>query len=761
MKRIILLLSFVAVVLKVHAQQNEFMFYNMSLIPQSSYVNPAVMPNDQIFIGFPLIGGINLNAANTGFSYSTLLAKSASNGEFTSLLNSLPKKNYLNLRLHNDIISFGYRTKKMYFFLSVTEKAELQMRYPTDFLKFAWMGNGDMLGQKLSFDFGLEAIHYRQYSLLVSRQINPKLCVAMRVSKLYGMENIHTAKSDVTMFTDTNNFALTATSDVELNTSGLSRIDINQKPYSKYHLNKNNKGWSFDVGGNFKLTEMITLTGSVLSLGYIKWVDDLKTYQSKKPGASFTYDGIDLNKVFTDKNASVNSTIKGVTDSAVSQLAIVEVSKSYKTKMNSQFYVGGFIQPFKNMKSFKGSLMFSGSVSDKTVRMGASAGATITVGDWLDLGVTYSLHQRSYNNLGVAISLMPGGSNFYVLTDNIFGAIKYKDATAVNVRVGFSLIYGKYFLNDDMDGDLVPDDEDKCPRQAGKKELNGCPDKDGDNVIDSEDDCPMEFGTKAMNGCPDRDGDRIIDRYDECPDVPGENQFKGCPDRDHDGIRDSDDRCPTEAGTAELKGCPDKDGDGTGDADDLCPDVAGTKNNKGCPVDTDGDGVGDNTDKCPDVVGPKENDGCPDIDTDGDSIKDKDDKCPQTAGDKFNNGCPKLSDADLATVNEVQEKTKFNEDGSEIKTTSYEALELFANWMNNNKSVVILRGHTSNEKSESIALALSKERVEAVRTYLIAKNVNPTRISIEFLGSAKPIADNNTAEGREKNNRIEFEISFR
>lgn len=761
MKKLVLLISLLTLVITGQAQQNEFMFYNMSLIPQSSYVNPAVMPNDQIFIGFPGIGGINVNASNTGFSYNTLLAKSASNAEFTSLLNSLPKKNYLNLRLHDDIISFGFRTKKMYFFLSATEKAELQLRYPTDFLKFAWMGNGDMLGQKLSFDFGLEAIHYRQYGLLVSRQINPKLCVAMRVSKLYGMENIHTAKSDVTMYTDSNNFALTATSDVELNTSGLSRIDIAQKPYSAYHLNKNNKGWSFDFGGNFKLTDKITLTGSVLSLGYIKWVDDVKTYQSKNPGASYTYDGIDLNKVFADKNASVENTLKGVTDSAVSKLAIVEVSKSYRTRMSSQFYVGGLIQPFKKMKSFKGSLLFSGNVSDKTVRMGASAGATITVGDWLDLGLTYSLHQRSYNNLGIAISMMPGGSNFYILTDNIFGALKYKDAKAVNVRIGFSLIYGKYFLNDDMDGDLVPDDQDKCPRQAGKKELNGCPDKDGDNVIDSEDDCPMEFGTKAMNGCPDRDGDRIIDRYDECPDVPGENQFKGCPDRDHDGIRDSEDKCPTEAGTAELKGCPDKDGDGIGDADDLCPDVAGTRNNKGCPIDTDGDGVGDNVDKCPDVVGPKENDGCPDLDTDGDGVKDKDDKCPQTAGDKMNNGCPRLSENDAAIVHEVQDKTKFNDEGAELKATSYEALEIFANWMNSNTSVVTLRGHTSNEKSESIALALSKERAEAVRSYLIAKNVNPTRINVEYFGSSKPLADNNTAEGREKNNRVEFEISFR
>jgi outer membrane protein OmpA-like peptidoglycan-associated protein len=174
-----------------------------------------------------------------------------------------------------------------------------------------------------------------------------------------------------------------------------------------------------------------------------------------------------------------------------------------------------------------------------------------------------------------------------------------------------------------------------------------------------------------------------------------------------------------------------------------------------------GDGVGDNVDKCPDVVGPKENEGCPDVDADGDGIKDKEDKCPQTPGDKTNDGCPKITDKDAEIVNEVQDKLKFNGDGAEIKPLSYETLELFANWMNANKAIVKLKGHTSNEKSESISLALSKERVEAVRKYLMAKNVNPTRIDVEYFGSAKPVADNNTAEGREKNNRVEFEISFR
>ena len=738
--------------------QDDFTLYNMNLIPQASYVNPAIMPNDQIFIGFPVLGNINLGVSNTGFSYNDLFKATSSSDVITQIITKLPKNNYFNFKTNVDLISFGYRSKKMYFYFSATEKVSMQFRYPTDFLKFAWFGNGDLLGQTLNFNFGLEAIHYRNYGLLASRQINNKLLVGARFSYLYGMENIHTALSDISLLTDENTYALTAKSNIEINTSGLSQIDIAKSPYTTYHLGKKNRGFGLDLGGEYKLTNYLTLTASVVNLGYIKWNDDIKNYKSQNPNASYTFDGVNLNQVFSDSAAGIDNTLKGLQDSILNKFKIVENYQPYKTTLPPKIFVGGILKISKNIKA---SLLIQSYFFDGKPKLAVSAGFTASPLEWVDLGLTYSAYKGNYKNVGLAISLWPGGSNLHLITDNILGAIKYKDAKNLNVRFGFSLVYGKYFLNDDMDGDLVADDIDKCPRQAGKQELGGCPDRDGDLIIDSEDDCPGEFGTKAMNGCPDRDGDRVIDRYDDCPDVSGEVQFKGCPDRDHDGIKDSEDKCPTDAGTTELKGCPDKDGDGVGDSDDLCPDVPGTRNNRGCPVDTDGDGIADINDKCPDVMGEKNNGGCPDIDSDGDGVNDKDDLCPLTTGELSNNGCPNLNDADKSIAYEAQINLKFKDNTSEIIPTSYASLEVLATWMNTSKANLVLKAHTSNEESESINLALSKERSEAVKKFLVAKNVNPTKVTTEFYGSSKPIGDNNTPDGREKNNRVEFVIAFK
>lgn len=73
------------------------------------------------------------------------------------------------------------------------------------------------------------------------------------------------------------------------------------------------------------------------------------------------------------------------------------------------------------------------------------------------------------------------------------------------------------------------------------------------------------------------------------------------------------------------------------------------------------------------------------------------------------------------------------------------------------KKVKII-GHTDSSGDANKNFLLSQERAIAVRNYLVGKNIAADRLSTEGMGSNKPVADNNTAEGRKKNRRIEFEV---
>lgn len=314
----------------------------------------------------------------------------------------------------------------------------------------------------------------------------------------------------------------------------------------------------------------------------------------------------------------------------------------------------------------------------------------------------------------------------------------------------------------DSDGDGIADAVDECPFEAGVRAFKGCPDTDGDGVKDADDECPNEAGPSALKGCPDKDSDGIADRNDACPEVKGIALFKGCPDTDKDSIPDSEDACPELAGPKENQGCPDSDGDGVYDNVDKCPTVSGLRELEGCPyADTDGDGVKDKDDKCPNEKGPAENNGCPYSDTDGDGIIDLEDKCPNTPGIKEKDGCPPISKEDQEVLNKAFDNLEFETGKAIIRSSSNSSLDELADLFKAKpKFMLLIEGHTDNVGSRSSNLTLSKNRAAAVKLYLQKKGIEGSRLIVKHYGPDKPIADNSTEEGRQRNRRVEMTVIF-
>ena len=63
-------------------------------------------------------------------------------------------------------------------------------------------------------------------------------------------------------------------------------------------------------------------------------------------------------------------------------------------------------------------------------------------------------------------------------------------------------------------------------------------------------------------------------------------------------------------------------------------------------------------------------------------------------------------------------------------------------------------------KKSSNNLILSKKRAEAVALYLNQRGVQMDRLVIQYFGEEKPIYNNDTEEGRQKNRRVEMTIIF-
>ena len=71
---------------------------------------------------------------------------------------------------------------------------------------------------------------------------------------------------------------------------------------------------------------------------------------------------------------------------------------------------------------------------------------------------------------------------------------------------------------------------------------------------------------------------------------------------------------------------------------------------------------------------------------------------------------------------------------------------------------ISIQGHTDNTGKEEYNLTLSKKRAESVTNYLVSKGIAKNRLSTEAMGETNPRFDNNTADGRSKNRRVEMAI---
>jgi outer membrane protein OmpA-like peptidoglycan-associated protein len=314
----------------------------------------------------------------------------------------------------------------------------------------------------------------------------------------------------------------------------------------------------------------------------------------------------------------------------------------------------------------------------------------------------------------------------------------------------------------DEDKDKVSDKMDECKNVPGTWAFLGCPDTDGDKIIDSEDACVTIAGLKEFKGCPDTDGDKIIDSEDACPTVAGVVALKGCPDQDADGVTDAEDVCPDNAGPKENQGCPDQDNDGLFDYVDNCPMVAGPRENQGCPwPDTDADGLLDKDDDCPNLAGPEANKGCPYKDSDADGLLDKDDDCPNTLGPKTNKGCPIIEQAVIEVLKTAFDNLEFESAKDVIFESSKPSLNELAEVLKKKTTWKLeIAGHTDNVGDDNGNLVLSKKRAEALKAYLVSQGVDEARLLTLYFGETKPIATNDTPEGRQKNRRVEMKIVF-
>lgn len=212
-----------------------------------------------------------------------------------------------------------------------------------------------------------------------------------------------------------------------------------------------------------------------------------------------------------------------------------------------------------------------------------------------------------------------------------------------------------------------------------------------------------------------------------------------------------------EAPVEQLAAAPaDADADGVADDQDQCPDTTAgvTVDANGCPLDADKDGVTDSQDQCPNTVAGAKVDakGC-EIDTDKDGVADSADKCPDTkAGAAVDaTGCYQMLQQEVGIALNVT----FASGKADIQGDASAEIQKVADFMTQYPNVnVTIEGHTDSRGNAKLNKNLSQKRADAVKAEIVKLGVDAARLASVGYGSAQPVADNATEEGRAQNRRV-------
>jgi len=90
---------------------------------------------------------------------------------------------------------------------------------------------------------------------------------------------------------------------------------------------------------------------------------------------------------------------------------------------------------------------------------------------------------------------------------------------------------------------------------------------------------------------------------------------------------------------------------------------------------------------------------------------------------------------------------------------SFAVLDEVFEFLRSNVDVKVeIGGHTNNMPSHDFCDSLSRLRAKAVANYLVQKGISASKLQFRGYGKRKPIANNLTAAGRKKNQRVEIKI---
>lgn len=418
------IVSIVWMVIPLHAWgQQELTLHFMQEVAQASVTNPAFFPEKKLVIGLPSFAS---NYGNNAFAYNDLIRKTAGDTtilDVDNVIDKLENRNILQNQTSIELLRVHFRlVENLYAAVLLNEFFTTKFKYSRDLIDLLWNGNAGSIGRNTAINPDLRTAYYRELGLGLGYRWG-KFRIGIQGKFLAGLADITTTRENTTVFTDPDTYAITIRTDYQINTAGIDNFKADPLNAA---LSLKNKGVALDAGLAYRVHKW-EVAASIINLGFIQWQDDVRNYSNQE---SLLYDGIGLNSYFDDGDFNFDNLL----DSLKNTFRPKETYENYRSHLvpETYFSISYHPSPFLSL----GTLWYTDWLEDP--QHAFTACANIAMNQVLKVGLSYSVKNQTYNNVGLALMMEAGKVQAFLVSDNFVNTFIPKSVKNVNFRWGIN-----------------------------------------------------------------------------------------------------------------------------------------------------------------------------------------------------------------------------------------------------------------------------------------------------------------------------------
>jgi len=424
-------------------------------------LNPAFM-GERNYISIPMLGNMNLgtssNVGLTNFIYkyddpagkydlTTFMNSAISRDEF---LGGLKTNNQINTNVEFTILSAGFHAWGGFNTIELGMKSNTSINMPYELFNFMKTGM-DQEAYHIN-NFAANSNNYLELALGHAHKVNDKLTIGAKLKLLAGAGNVDAKidQMDITLNGDkwevmSNGTLNTAVGGGYYETKAENPGEINGFDVDKAGIG--GYGAGIDLGAAYKLMENLTLSASVLDLGFISWNNNLKG--ATRNNEAFVFDG--FNDIAVDPEVGdpndVDTQFDNIKDDLEDMTRFYDEGKVNRTTMLATTINVGAEYNFPLYDKLSVGVLSTTRVNKPYTWTQAMVATNIRPLRWLDASVNYS-YSTFGPNWGWMLSLHPKGFTFFVGSDRMITNVtpQYLPTSNMNANIclGFNVTFGKH-----------------------------------------------------------------------------------------------------------------------------------------------------------------------------------------------------------------------------------------------------------------------------------------------------------------------------